>query len=97
MKAAFRRPPLTFPVRLTAPAGPSPTRVHVAGVADGHGAEVVGFWQIGSDLELTWYARGTRLGLRSPSLRFPGLFALWHRGGPRGAHPADPGRHGHYG
>ena len=76
MKAGYARPPMQYIVHLESPTSPSRVRVQVAGVADGVGGEVVGWWQIGWDLELSWYARGTRLGLRSPSLRLPGLLFL---------------------
>lgn len=76
MRAGFRAPPIRYRVSLNPPTDPSPDRVQVAGVADGVGGEVVGLWQIGWDLELGWHARGTRLGLRSPSVRWPGLLFL---------------------
>jgi hypothetical protein len=76
MKAGFARPAVQYRVDLHPPTSPSPVRAQVAGVADGVGGEVVGLWQIGWDLALSWYARGTQLGLRSPSLRLPGLLRL---------------------
>ncbi|MFN2316600.1 MAG: hypothetical protein ABR602_07930 [Gemmatimonadales bacterium] len=76
MRAGYHQPPIRYWVHLSPPATPSPARVQVAGVADGVGGEVVGLWQSGWDLEIRWYARGTRLGLRSPSLRMPGLLFL---------------------
>lgn len=36
----------------------------------------MGFWQLRWDLVLSWHARGTRLGLRQPAIRAPGLLFL---------------------
>lgn len=73
MKARYQAPAAVLTIDLLPPVGPSPSRVQVAGIADGAGGEVMGFWQLGWDLELRWHAQGTRWGLRHPAIRAPGL------------------------
>jgi VanZ family protein len=69
--AAARRGPLTLEVTLLS-GGTTGGNTHLASVANGEGGFVIGLSQNGDDLLLSWWSRGTALGLRFPQFKFPG-------------------------
>jgi VanZ family protein len=69
--AAARRGPLSLDVTLLS-GGTTEGITHLASVANGEGGFVIGLSQVGDDLFLAWWSRGTALGLRFPQLGLPG-------------------------
>jgi VanZ family protein len=70
--ALARREPLRLEVTLVS-GGTTDGVTHLAGVSDGEGRGIIALEQQGDDLLLGWRSRGAALGLRGPSMGFPGI------------------------